>query len=118
MGLLRHLSLGLLTGYQINLAFAHAVVTDYSLKSAVIHAHQVGKVDMSFNSRVERGLSQVFLVSKGDKQTPLAITAGDKQGQIVVVLPALDAGNYALKFKIFAADGHLTEDLIYFPVVP
>lgn len=97
---------------------AHAVVTDYSLKSAVIHSHQAGKVEISFNSRIEPGLSQVFLVSKGDKQTALTINADDQPGRIIVQIPGLDEGNYALKFKIFAADGHLTEDVIYFPVVP
>ena len=29
-------------------------------------------------------------------------------------IPALEAGDYALKFKVFAADGHLTEDVIHF----
>jgi copper resistance protein C len=100
-----------------NLASAHAVITDYSLKLMPIHAHQADKVELRFNSQVELGLSQVFLISKGDTHTALQIMQGDKQGEIVVLLPALELGDYALKFKVFAADGHLTEDLIHFSVI-
>ena len=39
-----------------------------------------------------------------------------KQGQIIVHIPALQSGDYAIRFKIFAADGHLTEDVIHFSV--
>jgi methionine-rich copper-binding protein CopC len=101
---------------QANLATAHAVVTDYSLKMQPIRANQADKVVMTFNSQVEIGLSQVFLVSKGDKHALLNIGAGEKQGQLIVEVPALPPGDYAIKFKVFAADGHLTEDVIHFSV--
>jgi methionine-rich copper-binding protein CopC len=81
-----------------------------------IHARQMSQVQLSFNSRVELGLSQIFLVSKGDQHTLLNASNGVKQGQINVDIPALEIGNYALRFKIFAADGHLTEDVIHFSV--
>jgi methionine-rich copper-binding protein CopC len=57
------------------------------------------------------------LVSKGDKQELLKAESGSKQGQIIVYVPPLQSGEYAIKFKIFAADGHLTEDVIHFSVV-
>lgn len=101
---------------QAHPAAAHAVVTDYSLKMRPIHAQQPDKVVLTFNSQVEIGLSQVFLVSKGDKHDMLKIGAGDKQGQLIVEVPALAPGDYAIKFKVFAADGHLTEDVIHFSV--
>lgn len=96
--------------------FAHAVITDYSLKITPIHANHADKVELRFNSKIELGLSQIFLVSKGDKHEPLQATNGTKQGQIVVEIPPLNAGDYALRFKVFAADGHLTEDVIHFSV--
>lgn len=96
--------------------FAHAVITDYSLKITPIHTNQPGKVELSFNSKIELGLSQVFLVSKGDKHELLQISDGSKQGQMIVHIPALASGDYALRFKVFAADGHLTEDVIHFSV--
>lgn len=97
---------------------AHAVVTDYSLKIKPIKAEQTGSVSLDFNSKIELGLSQVFLVSKGDQLSPLTISKGSKQGQLVVAIPALSSGDYALKMKVFAADGHLTEDVIHFTVAP
>jgi len=97
-------------------AAAHAVITDYSLKITPIHANTPGNVELSFNSHIELGLSQIFLVSKGDKHQLLTATNGGKQGQIVIQIPPLEAGDYALRFKVFAADGHLTEDVIHFSV--
>jgi methionine-rich copper-binding protein CopC len=97
-------------------AGAHAVITDYSLKIVPIHANTPGTVELSFNSHIELGLSQIFLVSKGDKHQLLTATNGTKQGQIVIQIPPLEAGDYALRFKVFAADGHLTEDVIHFSV--
>jgi len=97
-------------------AAAHAVITDYSLKIAPIHANNPAKVELSFNSQIELGLSQIFLVSKGDKHQLLQANTGSKQGQVIVQIPALESGDYALRFKVFAADGHLTEDVIHFSV--
>jgi methionine-rich copper-binding protein CopC len=101
---------------QTHWAAAHAVITDYSLKITPIHVNSPAKVELSFNSQIELGLSQIFLVSKGDKHQLLQVSNGTKQGQIIIHIPALESGDYALRFKVFAADGHLTEDLIHFSV--
>lgn len=97
---------------------AHAVVTKHSLTFEQPKINEAKKIELTFNSKVELGLSQVFLVSKGDVHTPLTISKGEKQGHVVVAIPPLAAGEYALLYKIFAADGHLTEDVIYFAVKP
>lgn len=99
-------------------ATAHAVVTDYSLKMTPIHPNQADKVELSFNSQIELGLSQIFLVRKGDKHELLHASHAQQQGRIIVEIPPLSAGDYALRFKVFAADGHLTEDVIRFSVKP
>ena len=98
--------------------FAHAVVTDHSLKIGKIKASEAKPIELTFNSKVEIGLSQIFLVSKGDTHTLLNIHKGQKQGNVTVDLPPLTPGEYALRYKIFAADGHLTEDVIHFTVIP
>jgi methionine-rich copper-binding protein CopC len=110
------LSISLLVLLQTPLASAHAVVTDYSLKIAPIQANRADKVELTFNSKIELGLSQVFLVRKGDSHELLHASKGSKQGQMIVDIPALAPGDYAIKFKVFAADGHLTEDVIHFVV--
>lgn len=101
---------------QLPAALAHAVVTDYSLKIKPIRALQKDTVELTFNSKIELGLSQVFLVRKGDLHEPLPISEGARQGQMIIAVPPLEAGDYAIKFKVFAADGHLTEDVIHFSV--
>ena len=110
------LMLLLLSLGQAALVFAHAVVTDDTLKMAPIHANQQSQAALTFNSQIEPGLSQIFLVRKGDSQELLPIENGSKRGQLIVRIPALDPGDYALRLKVFAADGHLTEDVIHFSV--
>ena len=96
---------------------AHAVVTQYSLKITPIQANKSDNVTLTFNSKIELGLSQIYLVSTGDKHQLLTAENSSQQGQIIIHVPALDVGDYAIKFKIFAADGHLTEDVIHFTVL-
>ncbi len=110
------LMLLLLSLGQATLVFAHAVVTDDTLKIAPIHANQQSQAALTFNSQIEPGLSQIFLVRKGDSQERLVIENGSKRGQLIVHIPALESGDYALRLKVFAADGHLTEDVIHFSV--
>ena len=116
MKMLVRLILLLLSLGQTALVSAHAVVTDYSLKIAPIHTNQQDKVELTFNSQIELDLSQIFLVRKGDKHELLLAENGSKQGQIIIHIPPLESGDYALRFKVFAADGHLTEDVIHFSV--
>ncbi|MCF7971987.1 MAG: copper resistance protein CopC [Methylococcaceae bacterium] len=97
---------------------AHAVVTEHSLSVGVVNAHQTSQVKLNFNSSVEVGLSQIFLVRTGDIEEALPLKAGKTAGVVLVDMPALDAGKYALHYRIFAADGHLTDDIIHFTVQP
>lgn len=95
---------------------AHAVVTESTLAHEPIKPHTATTVILTFNSNVELSLSRVFLVSKGDVYQPAKIDRGPKQGELRIHLPALELGDYALKYKVFAADGHLTESVIRFTV--
>ena len=97
-----------------NMAFSHAVVTHNSLKLKPGPVNQPSQVELSFNSKVELDLSEVFLVSSGDKMQTVTARPGEKPGTVILELPALIPGEYALKLKIFAADGHLSEDLLRF----
>lgn len=97
-----------------NVVSAHAVVTHNSLKLKPVPVNQASQVELSFNSKVELDLSEVFLVSSGDKMQPITASSGDKPGQVLLDIPALAPGEYAIKLKIFAADGHLSEDLLRF----
>jgi methionine-rich copper-binding protein CopC len=97
-------------------ATAHAVVSKHTLEIAPIHRAKISQVTLHFNSKVELELSKFHLVRAGDKHRAVQFSEGIKPGQVTIELPALDSGNYALQFKIFAADCHLTEDIIRFIV--
>ena len=99
-------------------AAAHAVVIGTSLAAEPIAAGHATHVLMRFNSGIEIGLSRAFLVSKGDHFQQLTIARGEKPGELLVDVPALVPGDYALKFRILAADGHVTEDVLRFQVKP
>ncbi|MGY6278257.1 copper resistance CopC family protein [Methylomonas sp. MgM2] len=94
--------------------FAHAVVTKNSLELKPVPVNQASQVELSFNSKVELDLSEILLVSAGDKMQVISATPGLKPGTVLLDLPALEPGEYAIKLKIFAADGHLSEDLLHF----
>ncbi|PKM38455.1 MAG: copper resistance protein CopC [Gammaproteobacteria bacterium HGW-Gammaproteobacteria-10] len=96
--------------------FAHAVVTQTSLKIDPIQSGKDSQVSLFFNSRVELALSHFDLVKKGDIHERLAVKQGGKRGEVIVSIPPLEPGEHAIRLKVFAADGHLTEDIIRFYV--
>ncbi|MCX8048688.1 MAG: copper resistance protein CopC [Methylohalobius sp.] len=95
----------------ISLAHAHAVIVRSSLDTHPPEPDQAAKVSLIFNSHIETRLSQVLLVTQGDRKRPLPFQAGKERGEVVVDLPPLPPGEYALQLKVFAADGHLTEEV-------
>lgn len=97
---------------------AHAVVTANTLQDLPVKPGHPTAVALFFNSTIEFSLSKVQLVSGNDVHQIMPIKPGKKRGEMLIELPALEAGNYALKYKVFAADGHLTEDILRFRVAP
>ena len=91
----------------------HAVVTESSLQIGKVAPEKATKITLYFNSHIELALSQIFLVSEGDVHHKLNAYSGPEPGQVIIDLPALAEGEYAILYKIFAADGHLTEDTIH-----
>lgn len=109
-------TLGLLLPVAWLPAHAHAVITDDSLAREPVHPDKPTQVRLQFNTGVEIKLSRVTLVSKGDVEQVVVIKAGAKPGQVLVSLPALVEGDYALRCQVFAADGHLTQEIRRFRV--
>jgi len=110
--------MALITGvYSANVS-AHAIVTQSSLESEPVKSNHATTVVLFFNSNVELGLSRVFLVSQSDVFHPAKIARGKRDGELHIQIPPLEPGDYAIKYKVFAADGHLTESTIRFHVAP
>ncbi len=98
------------------LSLAHAVIIQSSLATTPPRPDRATEVHLIFNSDIEDVLSIVNLVSEGDHKRPLPIRKGKKRGEILVEIPPLPPGEYALQLRVFAADGHLTEDILKFTV--
>ena len=97
---------------------AHAIALKTSLTEHPIKQGAADSITLHFNSRIEVKLSRAMLVSRDQPERPLELAAGKAPGDVLVQLPALTSGNYALRYRVLAADGHVTEDTIRFSVVP
>ena len=99
-------------------ACAHAIVLKTSLSEHPIKTGAPGSITLHFNSRIEVKLSRAVLVSRDRPERALQLFAGKAPGEVLVQLPALEPGGYALHYRVLAADGHVTEDTIRFSVSP
>src|SRR4029453_12669854 len=104
---LQALALGSLLVAWPCIGHAHAVVTHTSLETAPVAADRPTEVALHFNSAIETSHATVSIVDADGKVRALSLTPGTHEpGTLVVALPALPAGKYALRYKVLAADGH------------
>ncbi|MCH9698379.1 MAG: copper resistance protein CopC [Gammaproteobacteria bacterium] len=104
------------TLFFISSIYAHAVVTRSSVDNAPVTVNQATVVSVFFNTRVKSSLSKIELISRTDENLPLTLSQGQRPDEISVELPALSEGDYALKYRVFAFDGHLSEGILIFKV--
>ncbi|MFQ5700282.1 MAG: copper resistance protein CopC [Acidobacteriota bacterium] len=97
-------------------AAAHSVLVKSSIEDHPIKARTATRVTMQFNSGVEVSLSRVQLVDSEGKQRTLEIVAAGKPGEITVQIPALAPGDYRLRYRMLATDGHVTDESLRFHV--
>ena len=97
-------------------ALAHAVVTKSSLDDTPIVANAAAVVTLHFNSAIEPKFSRVVLVDAAKQERPLDVSAGGGGDVVSVQVPALAPGKYALRYKVLAVDGHVTEQMLRFEV--
>jgi hypothetical protein len=98
------------------LAPAHAVLTRASLDGGPVEADTAVSVTLDFNTGIEPRLTKVLLVGERGEERVLAHAPGSGPGRLVVSLPPLAAGAYALRYKVLATDGHVTESVLRFRV--
>ena len=98
-------------------AAAHAVVTHATLKDATVAAGTPSETTLQFNSAIEAKFAKVTLVDDKGAERALELAGGEHPANVLVVsLPALTPGHYALRYKVLAADGHVTESVLRFQV--
>jgi copper resistance protein C len=98
-------------------ARAHAII----LESAPRHEEALPspkRLVLRFNSRLEKPLCSVQLVGPRKKSIALLRQDPDTPADtLAYLLPPLDPGAYQARWKVMAADGHVTEGLVLFTVV-
>jgi methionine-rich copper-binding protein CopC len=96
---------------------AHAVLTKSSVRDQPVKANSATTITLTFNSSIEAGFAEVVLRGEGPDRS-LTAHAGAKSSEVLVDLPPLAPGAYALRYKVLAADGHVTESVYRFRVDP
>jgi methionine-rich copper-binding protein CopC len=100
-----------------NVAFGHAILREASVgPGRSVRAETPTSVTLRFNSGIETRLSKVTLVAADGNERVLDVRPGDAPGQVTVELPPLAAGSYGLRYRVLAADGHMTDSLLRFSV--
>ena len=102
-------------------AAAHAIV----LESVPVHDAVLDRaperVFLRFNSRIERDFTRITLTGGDGRPVALPVRAaggGVAAGpdRVVAPLRPLPGGTYVLRYRVLAADGHVTEGALRFTV--
>jgi methionine-rich copper-binding protein CopC len=98
-------------------AAAHAIVLESSPTHEAALAEPPARIVLRFNSRIEAALSRVTIESGTGR--PVALPAARDAGEanrLVVPLRPLAPGTYVVRYRVLAADGHVTEGALRFTV--
>ena len=99
-------------------ALAHAII----LESGPRHEESIPspkRLVLRFNSRLEKPLCSVQLVGPRQKTIVLLRQETDTPADtLAYLLPPLEPGAYQARWKVMAADGHVTEGIVLFTVLP
>lgn len=99
-------------------SWAHAILIDSTVGQDARLTESPKNIGLRLNSRIEHGLSR-FTLERNGRQEGTALQA-EPQGpdRILVHLPALAPGTAVLRYRVLAADGHITEGVLRFHLTP
>lgn len=100
-------------------AGAHAIILESEPTAGAKLAGPPARVYLRFNSNIEKRLSSVTLSAADGRPVPLPVKAdgSEKPDRIVLPLGSLHPGAYVVRYKVLAADGHITEGALRFTVL-
>jgi len=100
-------------------AGAHAIILESEPAGGAKLAEPPTRIYLRFNSRIEKRLSRVTLTAADGQPVPLAVKAdgSEKPDRIGLVLGSVHPGAYVVRYKVLAADGHITEGALRFTVL-
>lgn len=102
-------------------ASGHAIVLESSPARDAQLAAPPDRLVLRFNSKIEHTLSRATIEPVGGR--PVALTAAGPSAntrpapdRLVIPLRPLGPGTYVVRYRVLAADGHLTEGALRFTV--
>jgi methionine-rich copper-binding protein CopC len=100
-------------------AGAHAIILESEPAAGAKLAEPPPRIYLRFNSKIEKRLSHVTLTAAEGQPVPLPVAAdgSEKPDRIVLPLGSLRPGAYVVRYKVLAADGHITEGALRFSVL-
>lgn len=107
---------GIFMALATSVAFAHAVLVESSIKDKILSPQTEVVVVARFNAKLETNLTKILLHNAKGEEQPLELIPGSPRGVVKVKLPALVPGTYLLEYKVLAADGHFTAEVVKFRV--
>lgn len=99
-------------------ASGHALILESMPRPDAAVPASFGSVALRFNSRIEKALSRIAIVSTDGRRLPLRMTANSAPDQLVAPVSALPPGAYTVEWKVLSVDGHVTRGSFRFRVVP
>ncbi len=99
-------------------SWAHAILIDSTVCQDARLTESPKNISLRLNSRIEHGLSR-FTLERNGGQEVISLQA-EPQGpdRILVQMPALASGTSVLRYRVLAADGHITEGVLRFHLTP
>ena len=101
------------------LAAAHALVVESRPPAGAKLAEPPAEIYLRFNSKLEKRLSHATISTEKGKPValPIATDGHDRPDRLVLPLAPLAPGNYLVRYKVLAVDGHITEGILRFSVL-
>ena len=100
-------------------AAAHAIILESEPAAGAKLIEPPARIYLRFNSKLEKRLSRVTLAAADGRPVPMAVKAdgSEKADRIVLPLEKLGPGLYLIRYKVLAADGHITAGALRFAVL-
>lgn len=108
------LLLALAAGWSSGAALAHAIVVQSVLDGGVVPAAQAQDFEIRFNVAIEADFLKVTVENPGGPVEAVETRLTERSDVMVVHLPVLAPGSYVLRYKVLAADGHLSQGTLRF----
>ena len=100
-------------------AAAHAILLESEPAAGAKLAEPPARIYLRFNSKLEKRLSRVTLSAADTRPVPVTVKAdgSEKPDRIELQPGSLRPGAYVVRYKVLAADGHITEGALRFTVL-